>query len=172
MRTAVKSLLSRDDENKARAYQEAHAHKIHPAIQEPIPWDDTTRQYRIGATGSLAITHSINADVATDDFKSAIAAFTAAANRDPSLRELDIRSAAKWDDVIGEAKSADQKNRDMVKGWRGAPVSFVRDIAKWASGVDPWLELLGGNEYSAFVCAGLRIIIKVLFTASRWLSYS
>jgi len=165
MRTAVKSLLSRDDENKARAYQEAHAHKIHRAIQEPIPWDDTTRQYKAGGIGPLATNRSTSADLATDDFKSAIAAFTAAANKDRSLRELDIRDAAKWDDVIGEAKSADQKNRDMVKGWRGAPISFVRDIAKWASGVDPWLELLGGNEYSAFVCAGLRIIIKVHYVS-------
>ena len=42
-------------------------------------------------------------------------------------------------------------------------MGFVRGIANWATGADPWIELLGGNDYTAFVCAGLRIIIKVHF---------
>lgn len=148
--------------NTVRAFQETHTRDLHPAFNEPHPWDDQSRAY-VAAPNSASI--RTKEDIASDDFRIAIQNFRIAAGTDRTIQgignDLDIRGSASWSDVLAEARRAEQKHKEAGRGWKGAHISFFRELGGWATQADPWLDLLGSNEYSALVCAGLRIIIQV-----------
>ncbi|KAI9733958.1 MAG: hypothetical protein M1834_002615 [Cirrosporium novae-zelandiae] len=77
------------------------------------------------------------------------------------LQDFKIEAGHTWNDVLNEAAWAIKDYNSRAQGWRGIFTRGMRNLGDVTvdGAVDPWMGLLPNNEYTSFVCGGLKLIL-------------
>lgn len=86
--------------------------------------------------------------------------------KEKALVNFNIRDRHSWDEVIQEAKDAEQKYNSKAKGLGGIGHKAVRFVGDHAADTSPWLSLLPNGEYTSVLCGGLKLVFAVYYTTT------
>lgn len=81
--------------------------------------------------------------------------------KDKRLADFNIREKHSWDEVLQEARFAEQKYNQKAKGLRGIGHRVFRVVGDNAAAANPWLKIFENNDYTSILCGGLKLIFEV-----------
>ncbi|KAI9838307.1 MAG: hypothetical protein M1819_005575 [Sarea resinae] len=156
------SHVSRDNyQELAPAWLSENAARVHPALNIPARYDNQRAEFvmKDPLDDPSLRTH-------TDEFLEVMAIFQKRAK--PKMRgSFDISKKYTWDDVIREAKDAEQKYNEEAKGVMGFGKKAIRVTGEYGSAIAPWLKLLPDGDYGSVLCGGLKLIFGAATAVSE-----
>lgn len=81
--------------------------------------------------------------------------------KDKAFVQFDLEDKHSWDEVLQEARFAEQKYNRNAKGLRGMGHRVFRIVGDNAAAANPWLNILPDSEYTSVLCGGLKLIFEV-----------
>lgn len=80
--------------------------------------------------------------------------------KDKAFVQFDLEDKHSWDEVLQEARFAEQKYNRNAKGLRGMGHRVFRIVGDNAAAANPWLNILPDSEYTSVLCGGLKLIFE------------
>ncbi|KAI9737350.1 MAG: hypothetical protein M1834_009504 [Cirrosporium novae-zelandiae] len=140
----------------ARTYVDENAEDLHKAFATPTQYDEQRAQYK--AKGPI---NNDKLRVGTDQFFSVMEAYQKC-TKDESSASFNIRNKHGWDEVIREARRAEQKYNDACRGRK-----LFRFSGDYAAAISPFFKLIPSTEYTSVLCGGLALIFGIAARLSQ-----
>ncbi|KAI9680201.1 MAG: hypothetical protein M1829_001438 [Trizodia sp. TS-e1964] len=139
----------------AKHWVSQHAGPLHPALAPSIQLGDqrAVLKPRPKQSDGPLRTH-------TDQFLKVMEIYMKTAT-DKELAKSRLKSSYTWDEVIWQAKKAEETYKNAATGVGGLVRKAGRVSGDYSNSVTPFLKLLPDNEYTSILCGGITLMFEV-----------